>query len=90
MNNVGVTWEQIVALARALEIRGGRNAPPQDPVLLARLVIEFHRDVVAQPLKRTHPDAACQALPIAGCAPSTPEGLKGVDAGVPRREEAAA
>jgi hypothetical protein len=90
MNNVGVTWEQIVALARALEFRGGRNAPPEDPVLLARLVIEFHRDVVAQPLKRTHPDATCEALPIATCAPSTPEGMQGVGPGVPRREEAAA
>jgi hypothetical protein len=90
MNNVGVTWEQIVALARSLEVRGGgRNAPPADPVHLARLVIEFHREVVAQPFKRAHPESTSQALPIGGCAPATAS-LHGGEPALPRAEEAAA
>jgi hypothetical protein len=53
MNNEGATWEQIVGLAKALDFRNRAEQAAGDPVLLARLVLEFHRTVVAQPLKRT-------------------------------------
>ncbi len=53
MNNEGATWEQIVGLAKSLDFRNRAEQAAGDPVLLARLVLEFHRTVVAQPLKRT-------------------------------------
>jgi hypothetical protein len=90
MNNVGVSWEQIVALARSLEYRGGRSAPPEDPVLLARLVIEFHRGVVAQPLKRTQPVTMNQTLPKSGGDECATQSSRSDDPAQPRAEEAAA
>jgi hypothetical protein len=54
MRNEGATWEQIVGLAKSLDFRNRPDAgQAEDPVLLARLVLEFHRTVVAQPVKRT-------------------------------------
>jgi hypothetical protein len=55
MTNEGATWEQIVGLARSLDFPDRADAAAEDPVLLARLVLEFHRTVVAQPVKRTAP-----------------------------------
>jgi hypothetical protein len=52
MNDEGATWEQIVGLAKSLDFRN-HDSSAEDPVLLARLVLEFHRTVVAQPVKRT-------------------------------------
>ncbi len=52
MRNVGATWEQIVALARSLDVRARTEPEVEDPVVLAKLVLEFHRTVVAQPVKR--------------------------------------
>jgi hypothetical protein len=54
MRTEGATWEQIVGLAKSLDFRNrGDAAQAEDPVLLARLVLEFHRNVVAQPVKRS-------------------------------------
>jgi hypothetical protein len=54
MRNEGATWEQIVGLAKTLDFRNRGDAEQaEDPVLLARLVLEFHRTVVAQPVKRS-------------------------------------
>jgi hypothetical protein len=54
MRNEGATWEQIVGLAKSLDFQNRADAGgAEDPVLLARLVLEFHRTVVAQPVKRT-------------------------------------
>jgi hypothetical protein len=58
MENVGVTWEQIVALANTLDHRGGGSSPRvEDQIRLARLVLDFNRNVVGQRLKSSPPRA---------------------------------
>jgi hypothetical protein len=62
MENVGATWEQIVALARVLDFRTGRSAEPEDSIVLAKLVLDFHRNVVGQHLKRAEPTRKCEPV----------------------------
>ena len=56
MENMGATWEHIVALAKCLDHEGGKNARPEDQILLATYVLDFHRNIVSRPLKRALPD----------------------------------
>ena len=63
MENLGATWEQIVALASSLDRRGGgSHLRVEDQIRLARLVIDFNLNVVGQRLKRSPAAPAPRAV----------------------------